>query len=231
MRIRIKYFSALRDATGKALEELEVREGFTIADLQEWLFSTYPKAAFFRDDVMFLVNGRVATETYALRDGDEVAIMPPVSGGGGVVNGPVDLGREVEEVIRNTAGRGGGGLVIFVGYVKGRVGDAAVHSLEYEAYEPYASRKIEEIEGWARSIDGVLEARIYHVVGPLKPGDHTIYVMVSAVNRDVAFRVAREALERVKEEVPIFKLERRSDGEFWVVGDGRRVRRLSQSQP
>jgi molybdopterin synthase catalytic subunit len=151
--------------------------------------------------------------------------MPPVSGGGGVVQKPVDLNKEVQDIIEKTAPRGGGGVVIFVGYVKGKVGDANVEVLEYEAYEPYATSKIREIEEWARRLDGVLEARIYHSVGSLRPGDATLYVFVSAVNREVAFRVAREALEKVKHEVPIFKLERRDDGEYWVVGDGRRIPR------
>jgi len=225
VRIRVKYFSALRDITGKVFEELDVPDDYTLGELADWFFKSYPRALAYKDDVIFLVNGRNATENYALRDGDEVAVMPPVSGGGGLTSGEVDIDREVEDIISRTAPKGAGGVVIFVGFVKGRVGDAEVGELDYEAYEPYASQKIAEIEQWARSIDGVLDARIYHRVGSLKPGDHTIYVMVAGINREVSFSVARQALERVKHEVPIFKLEHRSDGDYWVVGDGRRIRR------
>ncbi|MFB6489891.1 MAG: MoaD family protein [Thermoproteus sp. AZ2] len=225
MRIRVKYFSALRDITQKVQEELEVPEGYTLGDLMTWFFNTYPKALAYKDDAIFLVNGKTATENYLFKDGDEVAIMPPVSGGGGVGEEVLDLNKEVADIISKAAPRGGGGVVIFVGFVKGRVGGAEVQELQYEAYEPYASQKIAEIEQWARGIDGVLEARIYHRVGSLRPGDHTIYVMVAGINRDVAFAVARQALERVKHEVPIFKLERRDDGDYWVVGDGRRVKK------
>ncbi|MFN7105209.1 MAG: molybdenum cofactor biosynthesis protein [Pyrobaculum sp.] len=228
MYIVVKYFSALRDVTGKIREELEIREGATLGDLLDWFFKTYPKAEAFREEMLVLVNGRTVDGTYVLKEGDEVAIMPPVSGGGGVVQNPIDLNKEVGKIIEKTAPLGGGGLVIFVGYVKGVVEDAAVSSLDYEAYEPYASTKIREIEEWAKSQEGVLEARIYHAVGSLKPGDTTLYVFVSAASREIAFRVAREALERVKHEVPIFKLERRSDGEYWVVGDGRRVAKSPQ---
>lgn len=223
MRVVVKYFSALRDVTGKIREEVTVPEGATLSQLLEWFFKSYPNAEAFKEELLVLVNGRTVDGSYALRDGDEVALMPPVSGGGGVVQKPVDLNKEVQDIIEKTAPRGGGGVVIFVGYVKGKVGDANVEVLEYEAYEPYATSKIREIEEWARRLDGVLEARIYHSVGSLRPGDATLYVFVSAVNREVAFRVAREALERVKHEVPIFKLERRDDGDYWVVGDGRRI--------
>lgn len=115
--------------------------------------------------------------------------------------------------------------MVFVGYVKGLVDGSVVERLEYEAYEPYATMKINEIEKWALEQDGVLDIRVYHRVGTLKPGDTTIYVIASAINRDVAFRVAKEVLERVKHEVPIFKLEKRDDGEYWVIGDGKRVPR------
>ena len=228
MRIVIKYFSALRDITGKVQEEVNLVNGATLSRLLQWFFDTYPKAEAFKDELLVLVNGRTVDSSYVLQDGDEVALMPPVSGGGGVVQSPIDINREVMDIIEKTAPLGGGGVVIFVGYVKGKVDNAHVKVLEYEAYEPYATLKIREIEEWAKSQAGVLEARIYHSVGSLKPGDTTLYVFVSAVNREVAFRVARETLERVKHEVPIFKLERRDDGEFWVVGDGRRIPRSPQ---
>lgn len=228
MRVVLKYFSALRDITGKVSEEVEVGDGTTLSALLEWFFVKYPKAEAFKEELLVLVNGRTVDGLYKLREGDEVAVMPPVSGGG-VVEGPIDVNKVVTEIIEKSAPLGGGGLVIFIGFVKGKVGDASVSTLEYEAYEPYASKKLEEIEEWAKRQEGVLEAKVFHRVGALRPGDTTLYVFVTALNRDIAFRVAREALERVKHEVPIFKLERRSDGEFWVVGDGRRVPRSPQS--
>jgi MoaD family protein len=223
VRIVVKYFSALRDITGKVQEEVDLVDGATLSRLLQWFFDTYPKAEAFKDDLLVLVNGRTVDGSYVLRDGDEVALMPPVSGGGGIVQSPIDINREVMDIIEKTAPLGGGGVVIFVGYVKGKVDNANVEVLEYEAYEPYATLKIREIEEWAKSQAGVLEVRIYHSVGSLRPGDTTLYVFVSAVNREIAFRIAREALERVKHEVPIFKLERRDDGDYWVVGDGRRI--------
>jgi len=115
--------------------------------------------------------------------------------------------------------------VIFIGFVKGVVDGAEVRELRYEAYEPYASRKLSEIAESYRGVDGVHGVVILHRVGSLGPGNETMYVLVAARDRGTAFSVAREVVDRVKHGVPIFKLEVRSDGEYWVIGDGRRVKR------
>ncbi|MEM1663329.1 MAG: MoaD family protein [Pyrobaculum sp.] len=225
MRIVVKYFSAMRDITGRQYEEVSFSESIKLSEFLQWFFDKYPKARVFREELLVLVNGRAVSEDYVVKDGDEIAIMPPVSGGGGVVLEKINIDEEIKKVIEKTAPLGGGGVVVFVGYVKGLVDGSVVERLEYEAYEPYATMKINEIEKWALEQDGVLDIRVYHRVGTLKPGDTTIYVIASAINRDVAFRVAKEVLERVKHEVPIFKLEKRDDGEYWVIGDGKRVPR------
>jgi len=93
MRVVVKYFSALRDVTGKVQEEITLAEGTTLSQLLAWFFKSYPKAEAFREELLVLVNGRTVDGSYELREGDEVALMPPVSGGGGVVQEPVDLKR------------------------------------------------------------------------------------------------------------------------------------------
>ncbi len=143
----------------------------------------------------------------------------------GIVSEKLDLNRLVEDIIRETTNLGGGALVLFIGYVKGKIGDSIVSELNYEAYEDYALTKMYEIIQEEKKERDVLDIRIFHRVGTLKPGDITIYVAVSALNRKIAFEVASKVLERVKHEVPIFKLEKRSDGEYWVFGDGKRVPR------
>ncbi len=143
----------------------------------------------------------------------------------GIVSEKLDLNKLVEEIISKTAALGGGAIVLFVGYVKGKVGGSIVSELNYEAYEEHALAKMKKIVEEEGRKEGVLDIRVYHRVGSLKPGDITIYVAVSALNRKIAFETAAEVLERVKHEVPIFKLEKRNDGEYWVLGDGKRVPR------
>ncbi len=144
---------------------------------------------------------------------------------GRIIEKPLDLNELVASIIEDTAEKGAGALVLFVGYVKGRVDDSEVSELDYEAYEPHASRMLKEIAEKYERKEGVLNVRIYHRVGNLKPGETTLYVAVSAKSRHQAFQVAKEALEEVKHRVPIFKLEKREDGEYWVIGNGRRIKR------
>jgi len=143
----------------------------------------------------------------------------------GIVSNPIDVNRELEEIAKETTLKGGGAIVLFMGYVKGLVNDSYVYELDYEAYEPYASKILNEIASQAEREEGVLEVRIYHRVGSLKPGEPTVYVIVAAKTRHIAFRVAEKVLEEVKHKVPIFKLEKRSNGEYWVIGNGRRVKK------
>ncbi|MET1127843.1 MAG: molybdenum cofactor biosynthesis protein MoaE [Thermoproteota archaeon] len=141
-----------------------------------------------------------------------------------IVRERLSIDRIVEEIVSSTAPQGAGAIVMFLGYVKGQVDGANVEELDYEAYEPLAEEKMKQIIREEKR-PGVLEIRVYHRIGNLKPGDHTIYVFASALRREEAFEVARRVLERVKHEVPIYKLERREDGEYWVLGDRRRLPR------
>ena len=144
---------------------------------------------------------------------------------GRIVGGEVDVNEVARKIMNATNSSGSGALVLFVGFVKGVVNGVEVKELEYSAYEPYASRKLREIAEEECKEEDVSDIQIYHRVGRLKPGEPTVYIFVAARSRSIAFDKARKALERVKHEVPIFKLEKRADGEYWVIGDGVRVRR------
>lgn len=143
----------------------------------------------------------------------------------GVIKDDVELDSTLKALARQAAGKGCGALVMFMGFVKGVVEGSAVRELVYEAHESYALRKLREIGEWAVKEFGVEDVVILHRVGALRPGDPTIYVIVTAVTRSKAFEAAAQVLERVKHEAPIYKLEVREDGEYWVLGDGKRLRR------
>ncbi len=146
----------------------------------------------------------------------------------GIIENVLDLNRVFKEVMDETSGEGGGAIVCFIGYVKSIVDGKRVYELEYSVYEPYASKKLEEIAREEALKHDLLCVRVYHRVGRLKPGEPTVYVIVSARDRGSAFKGAREILERVKREPPIFKLEKREDGEYWVIGDRGRVKRIDK---
>ena len=144
---------------------------------------------------------------------------------GKVVINDIDLCRIINEMISEASRKGGGALVLFIGYVKGIVDDHEVYSLDYEVYEPYASKKLQEIAEKACSNDKVIDVRVYHKVGSFKPGDKVLYIFVASIDRDSSFNTAKQVLEDIKKSVPIFKLERRSNGNYWIIGNGLRIRK------
>lgn len=103
MRIVVKYFSAMRDITGRQYEEVTFSESIKLSEFLQWFFDKYPKARVFREELLVLVNGRAVSEDYVVKDGDEIAIMPPVSGGGGVVLEKINIDEEIKKVIEKTA--------------------------------------------------------------------------------------------------------------------------------
>ncbi len=141
----------------------------------------------------------------------------------------VSVNDVVRELVSKTAGIGAGALASFIGFVKGLVNGSSVVELEYAAYEPHASKKLLEIAEEESLDEDVAGVYVVHRVGRLKPGEPAIYIFVAAKNRGKAFRKAERILERVKREVPIYKLEKRSDGDYWVIGDGLRIPRSKLS--
>ncbi len=128
----------------------------------------------------------------------------------------------VASIRRETSEEGAGAIVAFIGFVKGVVEGKRVEKLVYTTYDKYI-RKImyNLVRKVVEKYDNLRKVYVYHKIGELPPGDTTIYILVSAVDRNTGFNAAREVLETIKHHAPIFKLEVRDDGEFWVVGDKR----------
>ncbi|MEO3994059.1 MAG: molybdenum cofactor biosynthesis protein MoaE [Desulfurococcaceae archaeon TW002] len=137
----------------------------------------------------------------------------------------LNVNEYLERLSKDSSKEGCGALVMFMGFVKGLVNNEPVNELIYEAYENFALSKMREISNDALKNFKIRDVVVIHRIGDLRPGDPTIYILVTARERSEAFRAAEYVLERVKHEVPISKLEIRENGEFWVLGDGRRIRR------
>lgn len=142
-----------------------------------------------------------------------------------ITKNKLDVNEYLERLSKDSSKEGCGALVMFMGFVKGLVNDEPVNKLIYEAYENFALSKMREIGNDTLKNFRVRDVVVIHRIGDLRPGDPTIYIFVTARERSEAFRAAEYVLERVKHEVPISKLEIRENGEFWVLGDGRRIRR------
>ncbi len=236
MKVRVRMFSMVKELAGT--DRLEVELPGRLARVAEVLAAAsrlapgVEKALKLLEErglkPVILVNGVQAGPEDTVKDGDEVAILPPASGGAveaKIVKDRVSIDEVASRIAEKASQEGAGALVVFMGFVKGVVDGNRVDILEYEAYEPYATRTLKEIAEKYASREGVTDIIVYHRVGSLRPGEPTIYIFVAAKDRHTAFQVAAEVLEEVKHKTPIFKLERRSDGDYWVFGDGVRVPR------
>ena len=145
--------------------------------------------------------------------------------------GPVSLDEEARRLAELASPLGAGSFVAFMGFVKGLVDGRRVEFLEYEAVEDLALAKMREIAEWAVGQGRVYAVEIIHRIGRLRPGEPTIYVIVVAEPRHLAFKLASEILDRVKREVPVYKLEGREDGEYWILGEHNRIPRGGEEGP
>jgi molybdopterin synthase catalytic subunit len=214
MSIVILYFAGARDAAGTARESLALIPS-TVGALRTALEAAHPRLARVLPRCRIAVDQEFAPDDAPLRDGAEVAIVPPVSGGAGrlfaVVERPVVLAEVVDAVSRP----GAGGVATFTGTVRDATRGRRVVRLEYEAYREMAERKLAEIgEAVAREHDA--DVAIVHRVGTLLPGDAAVVIACAAPHRTPAIRACEACIERLKKDVPIWKREVYEDGSEWV---------------
>jgi molybdopterin synthase catalytic subunit len=211
--VTVLYFAASREAAGASREALEPVPA-TVADLRRLLVQRHPRLAAVLERCRFAVDQHMAEESDALRDGAEVAVIPPVSGGGPACRlqeTPLDMAALVAEV--RAPGRGG--VVTFQGDVRATTAGRAVVRLEYEAYLPMAERTLERLAAEIEREHGAVVA-IHHRVGHLVPGEAAVMIACAAPHRVAAFRACERAIERLKREAPIWKREVFEDGSSWV---------------
>lgn len=140
-----------------------------------------------------------------------------------IVKEPLDVERLLKDVKLHDTEKRSGAIVLFIGVVKGLVSGERVDHLDYEVYEEEALRELNRLVKELSSRDKVIDVRIYHRIGRLRPGEDIVYIVVSAVDRETAFSTAWEAIDRLKHEIPIWKKEVRGGKGYWVLGEGVRV--------
>jgi MoaE-MoaD fusion protein len=213
--VKVRYFAAARELSGRADETLELPTPATVGALLDSLAERHPRLKPLLKHLRVAVNHEFRALSDAVGEGDEVALIPPVAGGAGscrVVSGPLSLSQVVEAV----SGKGQGGVVTFSGAVRDSTRGRKVTRLEYEAYPEMAVKKLEEIaSGAARTWPGV-QVAITHRVGVLEPGDLAVVIAASAPHRKEAFAACAWAIEQLKLDVPIWKKEVYEDGDVWV---------------
>ncbi len=217
--VDFRYFAIMREMLGRAEERRELRPGTTAGEAFALVAEEQPRLAGMRRSVMLMVNQEYVRPDRALEDGDEVAFIPPVSGGD---LGLADLFRITDEEIdpreveRMVAGPDVGAVVTFTGTVRDNARGQDVVALDYEAYPPAAEKMLARIG--AEIADRWPSARvsITHRTGRLEPSEVSVVIAVASPHRDAAFAAAAYAIERIKEIVPIWKKEFYRDGAVWV---------------
>jgi len=219
--LTVRLFAVMKDAAGAA--ELKVAERpATVQELLGLLERERPALAglLSRGRFVVSVNQELADRETPLRDGDEVGLMPPFSGGEqrqGIVRiqtEPFSLDAEIER-IKGTS-RSIGGIVTFLGTTRDLSRMTEVTQLEFEHYPGMAEKKLGEIRERAVSEFGVIDATIIHRTGRLPVGENIVLIVVAARHRDEAFRACRFCIDELKRITPIWKKETTRDGVVWV---------------
>jgi molybdopterin synthase catalytic subunit len=218
MLIRVRLFAVLRERAEREWVELSLEEGATVGDALAALREQDGIADVIdRVPVVMAVNREYADEDLPLRQGDEVALVPPVSGGAGGIHARVTEEPLSLEALAAMVGRpGAGAIVTFQGTTR------KIARLDYEAYREMAEERIAEILDDCMRRHGLEAAAAEHRIGAVALGEASVIVAVSAAHREEAFAGAREAIDRIKAEAPIWKREVEAAGggdrARWVEG-------------
>jgi MoaE-MoaD fusion protein len=220
-KFTIKLFATLRERAHTAELTREFPDGTTVGDMWRQLVVEFPELAGHHDSVGFAVNQEYVERNFAPRNGDEIAFIPPVSGG---TDTPAYLGNitighnriDVAALEREVAHPAAGAIVSFTGTTRRDNAGRVVIRLEYEAYEPMALSEMRRLAVEAGARWKITQIAIAHRVGVVEIGETSVAIAVSAPHRAEAFQACRFAIDRLKEIVPIWKKEHFEGGEVWI---------------
>ncbi|MBJ6763219.1 molybdopterin converting factor subunit 1 [Myxococcaceae bacterium JPH2] len=216
MALTVLYFAAARERAGTSRESLEVPESASVAEVLRLLTERHPALGPLLPHLRVAVNQQFVGLDAPVPAGAEVALIPPVAGGAPRLFSVVARPLRLEEVVDAVAGESAGGLVTFSGAVRNQTRGRRVLRLEYEAYAPMAEQKLAEIGDEVAVRWPGTRLAIVHRVGTLVPGELAVVIAAAAAHRAEAFRGCEHAIERLKQDVPIWKKEFFEDGEVWV---------------
>jgi molybdopterin synthase catalytic subunit len=230
MQVQLRYFAIVREKLGRSEETRRIEQGTTAGELFDQLAVDYPVLEPMKRATMLMVNQEYVPADHMLADGDEVAFIPPVSGGAGVAlfrvqAEPLDA-REVETIV---ADPGSGAIVTFTGTVRDNARGQAVTALDYEAYAPAAEKMLAQIGEEIRERWGIDRIAVIHRVGRLEVGEASVVIAVSSPHRGEAFAACEYAIERLKAIVPIWKKESYEGGAVWIGSEADYQRQTGRS--
>ena len=206
--IRVRLFAGLRERAGSGALEFDLSDGATVGDVWPLLELGDEPAG-----LLYARNRAYVERTEELRTGDEVAVIPPVSGG------DVRLSEDqlsVEAAVAEVRDDAAGAIATFIGTTRAHSRGRDVTHLEYEAYEGMAEQVMEEIATTLKSRHELCDVAITHRVGRVRVGETSVAIAVSAPHRHAALAACQEAIDTLKETVPLWKKEVYEGGEEWI---------------
>ncbi len=231
MRIRVLFFGVLRDVVGLREDSLDIPEGSRLGSVFELYAGRFPGLRGMAASMVLALNQEFSTTAAPLQEGDEVAFLPPVSGGSGgyiqeirdedagnffaLTREPIDGGSIARKLLRGEDGA----LVNFEGVARNNTKGRPTRYLEYECYESMAVKIMAQIGREIAAEFSIGRIAMVHRLGRLEIGETSVAVVVTAPHRRAAFDAALEGINRLKRLVPVWKKEYFADGEVWVDGE------------
>lgn len=229
VRIRVLFFGMIRDIVGLREDSLEVAPGANLGSVFEQYAGKFPKLREMSSSTVLALNQQFSTPAAPLAEGDEVAFLPPVSGGSGytqhigdpaghffaLTREPIDGTAIAKKLLRGEDGA----FVNFEGVTRNNTKGRGTRYLEYECYEPMAVKTMADIGLEIAKAHSIGRIAMVHRLGRLEISETSVAVVVTSPHRQAAFNAALEGINRLKKLVPVWKKEYFVDGEVWVDGE------------
>jgi MoaE-MoaD fusion protein len=208
----------LREMVGAKEQAFDVAENATAGEVFRAVMAKYPEVERFSKSLAIAVNLEYSEHACVLKDGDEVAFIPPVSGG--LPRCEIVRDRiETEKISQALRAGEDGAVVVFEGIVRNNTRGRRTLYLEYEAYQAMALKEMEALAGQALQQFKIRDVRIVHRIGRMEIGETSVLIVVASAHRGAAFDACRFAIDTLKKKVPIWKKEYFHDGAVWADGE------------
>src|SRR3954447_23198284 len=218
MQVPVLFFGILKDVVGLGTDSIDLGQNSTVGDVVEYYQQRFPKLRELSASIALAVNSEYAGLDTQLRAGDEVGLLPPVSGGAprtSIVRTKI----LTEEVLSKIKRPEDGAAVVFEGVVRDNTRGRQTLYLDYEAYEAMALQEMERLCERALQQFAVREVRIVHRLGHIAVGETSVLIIVASAHRGAAFDACRWLIDTLKRTVPIWKKEFFEDGAVWADGE------------
>ena len=231
MHIRVLFFGMLKDLTGRSTDSLELPENATLRDLLAHYQQRIPRLTPISASLAMSINQEYAPLESLLKSGDEVALLPPVSGGSGHSNSAVEPAAhtsyaaivdhpiDTQAILQKIKHPDDGAAVAFEGVVRNHTRGRRTLYLDYEAYPEMALKQMELLAQQALQKFPIRDVALVHRIGRLHIGETSVAIVVASAHRSAAFEACRWLIDTLKRTVPIWKKEYFEDGAVWADGE------------